>query len=396
MTPVRGAGISTEAAIAAITRRAMAHAAPRVRLVEVGQVAGRAISLPADVLRSSGLEILGSGPGTIPLAEIISAIPSSWPSQPPATCRSTSARCPLPRSSRPGSAAAAAGGPSSGPDHEPACGVQKRPHMDGAHLDQNSAGDHPDWAGLYAFFLRFSIAQRDGACRCRSSTRCSMTSLKVAVGRGVLRSCGRTPGRHWAGSRMTWRASYAAPMRAIGRQDGSQGLLRSGQRLDRCDSHQILDGMGELPVERDQSIGLELGQSDVLGVKRVRPPELVGDLPCDVLKEAVFEQADPHPAHVVEASPVPTPTGSPPAAHLRPGLQPRPRPGAVSPHRTTSRSPPQPRSALPGGRSPDISTAPSPPPASGARPEPLARAWPTSPPCRQTRVNRQSVRASER
>ncbi len=157
--------------------------------------------------------------------------------------------------------------------------------MDGAHLDQNSAGDHPDWAGLYAFFLRFSIAQRDGACRCRSPTRCSMTSLKVAVGRGVLRSCGRTPGRHWAGSRMTWRASYAAPMRAIGRQDGSQGLLRSGQRLDRCDSHQILDGMGELPVERDQSIGLELGQSDVLGVKRVRPPELVGDLPCDVLKE---------------------------------------------------------------------------------------------------------------
>jgi hypothetical protein len=33
------------------------------------------ISLPADVLRSSGLEILGSGPGTIPLAEIVGAIP---------------------------------------------------------------------------------------------------------------------------------------------------------------------------------------------------------------------------------------------------------------------------------------------------------------------------------
>jgi len=31
--------------------------------------------LPADVLRSSGLEILGSGPGTIPLADIIGAIP---------------------------------------------------------------------------------------------------------------------------------------------------------------------------------------------------------------------------------------------------------------------------------------------------------------------------------
>jgi hypothetical protein len=61
--------------IAAITRRGLAHAAPRVRLVEVGQMADPTISLPADMLRSSGLEILGSGPGTIPLAEIVGAIP---------------------------------------------------------------------------------------------------------------------------------------------------------------------------------------------------------------------------------------------------------------------------------------------------------------------------------
>ena len=105
-------------------RRGMAHAAPRVRLVEVGQMARPTISLPADVLRSSGLEILGSGPGTSPLLRSSARFPSSWPSQPPATCRSTSTRCPSPRSSRPGSAAAAACGPSSGPDHEPACGVQ--------------------------------------------------------------------------------------------------------------------------------------------------------------------------------------------------------------------------------------------------------------------------------
>ena len=38
-------------------------------------MAGPTISLPADVLRSSGLEILGSGPGTIPLTEIVGAIP---------------------------------------------------------------------------------------------------------------------------------------------------------------------------------------------------------------------------------------------------------------------------------------------------------------------------------
>jgi NADPH:quinone reductase-like Zn-dependent oxidoreductase len=68
-------GRPTEAAIAAITRVGLTHAAPRVRLVQVGQMAGPTIRLPADVLRSSGLEVLGSGPGTIPLAEITGAIP---------------------------------------------------------------------------------------------------------------------------------------------------------------------------------------------------------------------------------------------------------------------------------------------------------------------------------
>jgi NADPH:quinone reductase-like Zn-dependent oxidoreductase len=68
-------GPPTEAAIAAITRRGLAHAAPRVRLVEVGQMAGPTIAWPAEVLRSSGLEVLGSGPGTVPLTEIIAAIP---------------------------------------------------------------------------------------------------------------------------------------------------------------------------------------------------------------------------------------------------------------------------------------------------------------------------------
>jgi hypothetical protein len=68
-------GQPAEAAIAAISRRGPTHTAPRVRLVEVGGMDGPVICLPADVLRSSGLEILGSGPGTIPLAEIIGAIP---------------------------------------------------------------------------------------------------------------------------------------------------------------------------------------------------------------------------------------------------------------------------------------------------------------------------------
>jgi Zinc-binding dehydrogenase len=66
-------GRPTEALIAAISRRGLAHAAPRVRLVEVGDSAGPTITLPAQVLRSSGLELCGSGAGTIPLDAVMAA-----------------------------------------------------------------------------------------------------------------------------------------------------------------------------------------------------------------------------------------------------------------------------------------------------------------------------------
>jgi NADPH:quinone reductase-like Zn-dependent oxidoreductase len=68
-------GRPTEALIAAISRRGLVHAAPRVRLVEVGDSAGPTITLPAQVLRSSGLELSGSGAGTIPLEAIMAALP---------------------------------------------------------------------------------------------------------------------------------------------------------------------------------------------------------------------------------------------------------------------------------------------------------------------------------
>jgi NADPH:quinone reductase-like Zn-dependent oxidoreductase len=68
-------GSPTEAAIRAISRRGLTHTAPRVRLIDVGQAAGPTLTLPADVLRSSGLEIIGSGAGTIPLEDIVEAIP---------------------------------------------------------------------------------------------------------------------------------------------------------------------------------------------------------------------------------------------------------------------------------------------------------------------------------
>jgi hypothetical protein len=60
---------------AAITREGLSHVAPRVRLVEVGQMAGPTIALPAAALRGSGLEIYGSGGGTIPVERIMEAIP---------------------------------------------------------------------------------------------------------------------------------------------------------------------------------------------------------------------------------------------------------------------------------------------------------------------------------
>jgi CPA1 family monovalent cation:H+ antiporter len=76
--------------------------------------------------------------------------------------------------------------------------------------------------------------------------------------------------------------------------------FRSGQRFDGRDHHQALHSVGELRVKRDERVSLELGQRDVLGVKRVGPSELVGDLPRDVLQDTISEQPNPQAAHVVE------------------------------------------------------------------------------------------------
>lgn len=59
-------GEPTEALLGAITRKDFNQAAARVRLVQVGESAGATISLPAAVLRSSRLEILGAGSGSAP------------------------------------------------------------------------------------------------------------------------------------------------------------------------------------------------------------------------------------------------------------------------------------------------------------------------------------------
>ncbi len=63
-------GWPTEALLTAITRKDLMAAASRVRLVQVGESVGPTITLPAGALRSSRLEILGSGSGRAPEPQV--------------------------------------------------------------------------------------------------------------------------------------------------------------------------------------------------------------------------------------------------------------------------------------------------------------------------------------
>ena len=49
-----------------------------LRLIEIGEMAGPTISLSAAALRSSGIEIYGSGGGSIPHTAIFDAFPQLW------------------------------------------------------------------------------------------------------------------------------------------------------------------------------------------------------------------------------------------------------------------------------------------------------------------------------
>ncbi len=67
-------GSPAEALLAAIAQRGLSKAAPRVRYVQIGNIAGPTISLAAATLRSSGLELLGSGFGSASLGQILEAL----------------------------------------------------------------------------------------------------------------------------------------------------------------------------------------------------------------------------------------------------------------------------------------------------------------------------------
>lgn len=61
--------------IEAVTGKQLMKEAPRTRLIQIGAMAGSHISLPAAALRSSRLEILGSGGGSVAPEAIFGAFP---------------------------------------------------------------------------------------------------------------------------------------------------------------------------------------------------------------------------------------------------------------------------------------------------------------------------------
>jgi NADPH:quinone reductase-like Zn-dependent oxidoreductase len=68
-------GAPTEALVEALTGHDFAAKPHVTRLIEIGAMAEPTISLPAAALRSSGLEIYGSGGGSVPMLAIMEAIP---------------------------------------------------------------------------------------------------------------------------------------------------------------------------------------------------------------------------------------------------------------------------------------------------------------------------------
>jgi NADPH2:quinone reductase len=67
-------GQPAESVLSAIAQRGLSKAAPRVRYIQIGSSAGVAINLHAATLRSSGLELLGSGFGSASLDQILIAV----------------------------------------------------------------------------------------------------------------------------------------------------------------------------------------------------------------------------------------------------------------------------------------------------------------------------------
>jgi NADPH:quinone reductase-like Zn-dependent oxidoreductase len=67
-------GLPAERLLAAISQKGLQHASGRIRYIQVGSMAGANISLPAATLRSTGLELLGSGFGSVSIAKVFESL----------------------------------------------------------------------------------------------------------------------------------------------------------------------------------------------------------------------------------------------------------------------------------------------------------------------------------
>src|SRR5580658_8651913 len=67
-------GQPAESLLEAISQRGLKKATPRLRFIQIGASAGPSIALPAAILRSSGLEIMGSGFGSASIDQLRLAV----------------------------------------------------------------------------------------------------------------------------------------------------------------------------------------------------------------------------------------------------------------------------------------------------------------------------------
>jgi NADPH:quinone reductase-like Zn-dependent oxidoreductase len=67
-------GPSAEAILAAAAGHGSLQGEPRIRFVQIGSISGNTITLPASLLRSSGLELLGSGLGSLSSQAILQSL----------------------------------------------------------------------------------------------------------------------------------------------------------------------------------------------------------------------------------------------------------------------------------------------------------------------------------
>jgi NADPH:quinone reductase-like Zn-dependent oxidoreductase len=68
-------GPPTEALLAALTGHSLEGTSPRTRLIQIGEMAGSTINLRAEAIRSSSVEIYGSGGGNLPADALGSLFP---------------------------------------------------------------------------------------------------------------------------------------------------------------------------------------------------------------------------------------------------------------------------------------------------------------------------------